>query len=57
MKKIERGIVLIVIYIDDLIIIGDSDADVCDVNLLLKQKFEMKNLGELSYFFGIEVIR
>ena len=56
MKKIERGIVLIVIYIDDLIIIGDSDANVCDVKLLLKQKLEMKDLGELQYFLGIEVI-
>ena len=37
------GIVLIVIYVDDLIIIGDSDAYVCDVKLLLKWKFEMKD--------------
>ena len=35
-KKIERGIVLIVIYIDDLIIRSDSDEDVCDIKLLLK---------------------
>ena len=47
MKKIERGIVLIVIYVDDLIITRDSYVDVCDVKLLLKQKFEMKDLGEL----------
>ena len=46
-----------VIYVDDLIIIGDSDANVSDVKLLLKQKFEMKDLGELGYFLGIEVIR
>ena len=45
MKKIERMIVLIINYIDDLIITRDSDVDVCDVNLLLKQKFEMEDLG------------
>ena len=38
-----------VIYVDDLIIIGDSDADVCDVKLFLKQKFKMKDLGELQH--------
>ena len=53
MKKTKREIVLIVIYIDDLSITGDSNGDVCDVKLLLKQKFKMKDLGELQYFLGI----
>jgi len=56
-KKIDHGIVVIVIYVDDLIIIGDNDADISDLKKLLKQKFEMKDLGELRYILGIEVIR
>jgi hypothetical protein len=56
-KKINHGIVVIVIYVDDLIITGDSDADILDLNKLLKQKFEMKDLGELRYFLSIEVIQ
>jgi hypothetical protein len=40
-----------------LIITGDSDADIFDLKKFLKQKFEMKDLGELHYFFGIEVIQ
>jgi len=55
-KKTDHGIVVIVIYVDDLIITGDSDADIFDLKKLLKQKFEMKDLGELRYFLGIEVI-
>jgi ribosome biogenesis protein Nip4 len=55
-KKIDHGIVIIVIYVDDLIIIGDSDADISNLKKLLKKKFEMKDLGELRYFFSIEVI-
>ena len=47
---------LIIIYIDDLIITRDSDVDVRDVKLLLKQKFQM-DFKELRYFLGIEVIR
>ena len=48
-KRTDREIVLVVIYVDDLIVTGDSDADIDDVKLLLKQKFEMKNLRELRY--------
>jgi len=44
-KKTNHGIVVIVIYVDDLIITGDSDVDISDLKKLLKQKFEMKNLG------------
>jgi len=55
-KKTNREIVIIVIYVDDLIIIGDNDADIFDLKKLLKQKFEMKDLGDLRYFFNIEVI-
>jgi len=55
-KKTNHGIVIIVIYVDDLIITGDSDADIFDLKKLLKQKFEMKDLGKLCYFLGIEVI-
>jgi hypothetical protein len=40
-----------------LIITRDSDANIFDLKKLLKQKFEMKDLGELRYFLGIEVIQ
>ncbi len=56
MKKTNRGIVVIVIYVDDLIITIDSDVDIFDLKKLLKQNFETKDLGELRYFLGIEVI-
>jgi len=56
-KKTDHGIVIIIIYIDDLIIIGDSDVDIFDLKKLLKQKFEMKDLGESRYFLNIEVIQ
>jgi hypothetical protein len=56
-KKIDRGIVVIVIYVDDLIITRNNDVDIFDLKKLLKQKFEMKDLGELRYFLGIEVIQ
>ncbi len=57
MKKTDHGIVVIVIYVDDLIITRDSDVDIFDLKKLLKQNFKMKDLGELRYFLGIEVIQ
>ncbi len=56
-KKTDHGIVVIVIYVDDSIITRDSDADIFDLKKLLKQKFEMKDLGKLHYFLSIEVIK
>ncbi len=57
MKKTDHGVVVIVIYVDDLIITRDSDVDIFDLKKLVKQKFKMKDLGELRYFLGIEVIQ
>ncbi len=57
MKKTNHGIVIIVIYVDDLIIIGNSDVDIFDLKKLLKQKFEMKDLRKLRYLLGIKVIQ
>jgi hypothetical protein len=56
-KKIDRGIVGIVIYFDDMIITRNNDVNIFDWKKLLRQKFEMKDLGELRYFFDIEVIQ
>ncbi len=56
-KKTNHGIVVIVICVDDLIITKDNDANISNLKKVLKQKFEMKNLGELCYFFDIEVIQ
>jgi hypothetical protein len=56
-KKIDHGVVIIVIYVDDLIITRDSDANIFDLKKLLKQKFEMKDLGVLRIFLDIEVIQ
>ena len=56
-RKGDAGLVIIVIYVDDLIITSDSDSGIAEVQGLLKKKFEMKDLGELRYFLGLEVIR
>ena len=38
-----------------MIITGDDFAGICFLQHFLSQHFEMKDLGTLSYFLGLEV--
>jgi ribosome maturation factor RimP len=44
-------------YIDDLVITGADLEEINRVKRQLAASFEMKDLGDLHYFLGIEVIR
>ncbi|GKV40278.1 hypothetical protein SLEP1_g47945 [Rubroshorea leprosula] len=54
-NKIAWGMVFLLLYVDDMIITGDNIAGVEELKPSLSQKFEMKDLGVLSYFLGLEV--
>jgi hypothetical protein len=45
-KMIDCEIVVIVIYVDDVISTRNNNVDIFDLKKILKQKFEMKDLGE-----------
>lgn len=49
--------VYILIYVDDIIITGTSMTSLNQVTDLLAAKFSLKDLGELSYFLGMEAYR
>ncbi|MCO5611331.1 hypothetical protein L7F22_065583 [Adiantum nelumboides] len=55
-QKTDAGIVIITIYVDDLIIGSDALKDLEHVKALLCKQFDMKDLGELLYFLGIDMI-
>ncbi|KAG7588044.1 GAG-pre-integrase domain [Arabidopsis suecica] len=52
-----QGIVVVLIYVDDLIISGDNKEGINSTKSFLKSTFDIKDLGELKYFLGIEVCR
>ncbi|MCO5595775.1 hypothetical protein L7F22_049823 [Adiantum nelumboides] len=47
---------LITIYVDSLIIVGDKEIEIEHVKGLLKEEFAMKDLEELCFFLGFELI-
>ena len=48
---------MIVIYVDDLIITGSNKDEIVDAKKVLGAESDMKDLGELKYFLGIEVVQ
>ena len=54
--KRENGhLILVLVYVDDIIITGSSSTKVQQVIHDMQKTFSLKDLGELSYFLGIEV--
>ncbi|TYK10332.1 Retrovirus-related Pol polyprotein from transposon TNT 1-94 [Cucumis melo var. makuwa] len=52
-----KGIVLLLLYVDDMIITGNDPQAISDLQHYLGQHFEMEDLGSLNYFLGLEVSR
>ena len=47
----------LLVYVDDILIIGNDPKCVGDLKHLLDTKFGIKDLGSLKYFLGLEVTR
>nr|GEY12715.1 hypothetical protein [Tanacetum cinerariifolium] len=54
-KRQKRDIQLVQIYVDD-IIFGSTNKDLCKAfENLMKDKFQMSSMGELTFFLGLQV--
>jgi hypothetical protein len=49
------GIILILLYVDEMIITEDDLFGIRDLQYFLSQNFEMMDLRQLNYFLGLEV--
>ncbi|GJT08831.1 ribonuclease H-like domain-containing protein [Tanacetum coccineum] len=55
LKKDKHDIILVQVYVDD-IIFGSTKKSWCDeFEALMKSRFQMSSMGELTFFFGLQV--
>ncbi|KAA0033123.1 putative mitochondrial protein [Cucumis melo var. makuwa] len=54
-RQTSNGIVLLLLYVDDVIITDDDPQALSDLQCYLSKHFEMKDLGNLNYFLGLEI--
>jgi Reverse transcriptase (RNA-dependent DNA polymerase) len=48
---------MLAVYVDDMIITGDDEGEIAQLKARLGKEFEVKDLGQLRYFLGIEIAR
>ena len=56
-RRSDKGITIIALYVDDLIIAGSNDRVIAEVKKTLSKKYKMKDLGLLNWVLGMEVIQ
>ncbi|RVW89893.1 Retrovirus-related Pol polyprotein from transposon TNT 1-94 [Vitis vinifera] len=55
LRKSDMGIVVLLVYVDDIVITGSNSALLGQLKTHLSESFHMKDLGPLTYFLGLEV--
>ena len=57
-KMIHEGIVVfLILYVDDIPLIGNDVGKLSEVKIWLAKQFDMKDLGEAAYVLGIQILR
>jgi hypothetical protein len=57
LKHRNGKVTTLIVYVDDMEVTGNNPPDQAALENYLSKEFEMKDLGSLKYFFGIEVLR
>jgi hypothetical protein len=52
-----EGIVIIILYVDDITLLGDSSKEISRIKLVLSSQFEMTDLGEIESYLRVRITR
>ncbi|KAL3523634.1 hypothetical protein ACH5RR_016468 [Cinchona calisaya] len=55
LQRTSKGLVILLVYVDDIVITGSDKDGISQIQTLLHSSFHMKDLGQLTYFLGLEV--
>ena len=53
----QEKITILIVYVDDIIVIGNDSEEVERIKQMMAKEFEVKDLGALRYFLGMEFAR
>ena len=56
-KNIERGFVIICLYVDDILIMGSNNEIIKTTKEMFNNKFDMKDLGVADVILGIKIFK
>ena len=56
-KKTADSVVFVAVYVDDILVTGSDEGEICVLKEFLDITFKIKDLGFASYFLGLEVLQ
>ena len=56
-KRSKDKFVILSLYVDDILIAGNSMEYILEIKGWLSSKFEMKDMGEATYIFEVKISR
>ncbi|KAL0406467.1 UNVERIFIED_CONTAM: Retrovirus-related Pol polyprotein from transposon RE1 [Sesamum latifolium] len=56
-KRSEAGFLVLLLYVDDILVVGSSSDMITEVKHYLDRLFTIKDLGVAKYFLGLEIAR
>ena len=52
-----EGTVIIILYVDDINLLGDSSKEITQIKSALADQYEMTDLGEIESYLGVQIKR
>jgi hypothetical protein len=56
-RNVNGKYIAVLVYVDDIIIASNDDAEVVELKADLERAFKLRDLGTLKYFLGLEIAR